>query len=351
MDIVPEGMATSAWDYSLFNSYGGGTFVADYSAAGAYVLAGTGGHNHPRNVGAALFDFEDATWKRVDAIGATSGDSDYTLADLDGAPYYEVSGTTVPSPPHPYQTLCPLPTRLGGGPRGSVVYVTRSAIAVESVSSAGVHQFDLATGVWSRPTEDLAITAPPESSAVFDPGRDRFWFMPYGLHNYREAHFLDASDWSFAAVGQFPDWPSGELENGRVFLHEAGASTLVVRQGAMESLWAFDPDEPDLGWRRLTTAGTVPNNTNVFARSSDGLYYWMSRAGGNTVVRMTPPADAFAGTWTIDAIELVGPTMPERTQTSGTLEHYTALFYVPAIDVMAWIAGGEAQVALFRPPR
>jgi hypothetical protein len=53
------------WAYSLFNSYGTGTFVPDYSPAGAFVIAGSGGHNSPANVDAAIFDFTDARWKLV----------------------------------------------------------------------------------------------------------------------------------------------------------------------------------------------------------------------------------------------------------------------------------------------
>lgn len=350
MDIVPPGMTKSEWDYSLFNSFGGGTFVEDFSAAGAYVLAGTGGHGHPRNVGAAVFDFADASWKRVDPSGGASYGGDYRVAETNGAPFYEVSGTPVPAPPHPYQTLCPLPARLGGGTRGSVLYVTRSAIAGEAASSPAVHQFDLATGAWTRRTESLAVTSQPESSAVFDAARDRYWFMPYGLHNYKTAHFLDAKDWTFKTVGAFPDWPSAALEVGRVFMHKWSGGSLVIRQGTGETLWAFDPDRADLGWIRLLVKGVLPGNGNVFAAADDGRYYWISKNGGNTVVRLTPPAKPTEGTWVVDTIELRGPIMPERTRTYGFLNHYTGLFYVPALRSMAWIAGGENQVSLWRPP-
>ncbi len=351
MDIIPEGMTQGGWDYSLFNSYGGGTFVEDFSQGGAYVLAGTGGHNHPRNPGAAIFDFEDATWKRIDpSNGADFSDSDYRLEALNGSPFYEVEGTTVPSPPHPYQTLCAVPERLGGGPKGSVIYVTRSAIAAESASSTAVHQFDLATGAWTRRTESLAVTSQPESSALFDAQRNVYWFAPYGLHNYRTAHYLDATDWTFKTLGEFPDWPSGLIASGRVFMHTWGAGSAVVRQGDEGSLWAFNPDTADLGWQRLTVVGELPGNGDVFSSGGDGRYYWMSKMGGNDLVRLTPPEDPFEGAWQVDTISLEGPPMPERTRTSGHLNHYTGLFWVPSVKALAWISGGENPVALWRPP-
>ena len=39
-DVKPAPHTNGSWQYALFQSYGGGSFSADYSAAGAYVLAG-----------------------------------------------------------------------------------------------------------------------------------------------------------------------------------------------------------------------------------------------------------------------------------------------------------------------
>ena len=65
-DVRPPSHSAYQWNYSLFSFYGGGTFVEDYSAGGAYVIAGSGGHSVPPNFGGCLFDFADATWKRID---------------------------------------------------------------------------------------------------------------------------------------------------------------------------------------------------------------------------------------------------------------------------------------------
>ncbi|MDP9130729.1 MAG: hypothetical protein M3N35_10110 [Candidatus Binatota bacterium] len=65
-DVRPPSHSAHQWNYSLFAFYGGGTFVEDYSAGGAYVIAGSGGHKVPPNFGGCLFDFADATWKRID---------------------------------------------------------------------------------------------------------------------------------------------------------------------------------------------------------------------------------------------------------------------------------------------
>ena len=65
-DVRPATHNVYEWNYALFFFYGGGTFVEDYSAGGAYVIAGSGGHAVPPNFGGCLFDFADATWKRID---------------------------------------------------------------------------------------------------------------------------------------------------------------------------------------------------------------------------------------------------------------------------------------------
>ncbi|MBA2413894.1 MAG: hypothetical protein H0V63_13890, partial [Burkholderiaceae bacterium] len=59
-NVRPPTHSAFDWDYALFRFYGGGTFVDDYSAAGAYVVAGSGGHAVPPNFGGCLFDFADA---------------------------------------------------------------------------------------------------------------------------------------------------------------------------------------------------------------------------------------------------------------------------------------------------
>ena len=43
-NVRPSTHSAFEWNYALFFFYGGGTFVEDYSAGGAYVIAGSGGH-------------------------------------------------------------------------------------------------------------------------------------------------------------------------------------------------------------------------------------------------------------------------------------------------------------------
>ncbi|HJU38853.1 MAG TPA: hypothetical protein VJ724_04720, partial [Tahibacter sp.] len=78
-----------------------------------------------------------------------------------------------------------------------------------------------------------------------------------------------------------------------------------------------------------------------------GKYYWAPNAGGNTLVRLTPPAgNPLTGTWTLDSVTLAGPALAPSLTTSN---HIGSLAYVPAIDCLAWCVGGASPVYLLRP--
>ncbi len=86
--VRPASHSVSAWDYALFKAYGGGAFIDDASTGGAYVIAGTGGHAAPPNFGGALFDFADATWRRIDNANGMP----WIVRDLDEPPQSCIDG-------------------------------------------------------------------------------------------------------------------------------------------------------------------------------------------------------------------------------------------------------------------
>ena len=135
-NIRPSVISRFNWAYSLFQSFGTGTFVPDYSGAGAYVIAATGGHRVTPIVDAVVFDFSDATWKRVaNANGIAPRDTDYTTAETTGSPYYEIPGAKagqIPAPPHLYGLASYIPASKGGGTRGSYLKMGSPAATVES---------------------------------------------------------------------------------------------------------------------------------------------------------------------------------------------------------------------------
>lgn len=349
LDITPAEWSTGSWNYSVFGSYGGGTFVEDYSAGGAWAAAGTGGHAHPDNPGGVVFDFADATWKLIrpaDPDATYQGPVGYPESDTEGAPYYEiVAAPGYPTPAHPYATLAPLPKAIGGGSqKGSVIYVTRHAIARESRSSGSAHQFDLATGTWSRVTAALSPRGSVEADAVYDAARKRYWYFTNSDHNYTSLLYLDANDWTWKTTASFGGWPPADMHAGRVHLYQG----FIVRL-TMNGLGAVDPDNPSAGWKKLNVAGSLPSSDRNRMALWRGKFYGLPNGGGNTLHRLTPPADPWNGTWVADTVTVGGAAIPAHAAHAMGVSHYTALFRVPALDLLAWVPGAGNAVYLIHP--
>jgi hypothetical protein len=350
LDVTPtaEGWNQLSWSYSLFDSFGGGVYVPTYSAAGAYVLAGTGGHGHPDNNGAAVFDFSTAQWKRLDNANGVlrkSGNFVYQVTDGSGAPWHEVTGSAVPLPAHPYGTLAYMPD----GTKGSVIYVTRSAVASQSVDSGASHRFDLATRMWSRASSELSTRTDVEGDVVWDAARNRWWLIPMNLHNYQNLTYLDRADMKWKSTTTQSAYSSSILAGyARTVLHNG---LLIRNRGVEGGLWCFDPDNPSAGWVKLNVSGMLPRSQDRWARHSNGNWYSYSGDGGNVITRIRAPQDPKTGTWVVDSIMVAGDTLPAKAGVSdpSTLAHYSRFFYVPALDTLAWIPGGNKQVYLVKP--
>ena len=348
MSVAPTaaGWTTAAWDYSNFGSYGGGVLAADYSERGAYVVAGVGGHNHPDNLGALVFDFSTALWSRLDnangvALKSTTPWAFNDGTESNGTPYFEVTGSVVPLPPHPYANAVPLPL----GDLGSYVYVTRAAIGVGAVNSGASHRFDLATRTWSRLTNNISPRLETESCSLYDEARNRVWFVSAAQQNYRNVSYLDLADLTWKTTADSAGFHPSDLAGfKRAMLHDG----FIIKNCGTQGLWLFDPALPANSWIQLTVTGTLPPVTNNrWARFSNGNWYdFTGASASNTITRIVPPANPKTGTWAVDTVTVTGPALPARTQ--GT-EHYTRLFYVPSIDCLAWLAGGTNSVIIFKP--
>ncbi len=351
------------WWYSNVNSYGSGAFVKDYSTAGAYVTGPSGGHNHPAWTGGAIFDFLDATWKRLDPTqGPGARDTDFSAGETNGAPYFELTGTQVPIPPHPYHCNSSLPKAFGGGAKGSVVTITRHAVtpgAVEGVTSS--HRFDLATGVWSRLTtaQFPASQMFTESSVVWDEFAQRYWLIPQAYHNFTNLSYLRLSDLTVqnTASFPFPPFPGGSGGGSYDVAMMDPRRRIIVLAQRNGNLIGFDPNAESLGWRVLTLSGSLPTNTNerwAYVPFRDA-FYKIPGVGGSTLYKLTPPSSSpFTNAWTVSTISL-SQAVSVYGDGPGSPGAYAALQYVPYIECLAWFSHGSAgtgavnQVALIRP--
>lgn len=355
--IRPPGYGSTSWAYSLFNSYGVGSFVPDYSPAGAFVIAATGGHRAPGNVDAAIFDFSDETWKRrANANGITPREADYAVSETNGAPYYELLGSTagqIPSPVHLMQASSYIPAALGGGSKGSFLKMGSSAVAIESRLSGGIHRMDLATGLWTRVTNDLVkFDYSYVSSTVFDPLTKRYYQIHDAFHVENSVQFLDANDWRMKRTPTFPN-PAGWQGSGYQTVFLDPVRRLLIAQRLGFPMRALDLNNFAAGWVTLNMAGTQPaepENRWVYFEP-DGRFYTRGNNTGQTLSRLTPPTgDWKTGVWSYSQVSVGGASMPNFTNTGGQKQHFGMLFYVPALMSMAWIAGEAAPVIIMRPP-
>jgi hypothetical protein len=85
------------WPECLWVEFGtGGGLVEDYSANGAFVIAGTGGHGAPTNVGGLAFDFSTGRFEVLNPQGTGYSwykTADYTPAQTTQTPGYEIIGS------------------------------------------------------------------------------------------------------------------------------------------------------------------------------------------------------------------------------------------------------------------
>ncbi len=357
--ITPPGMTTTQWSYALFNNFGRCVLVEDYSAGGALAHIG-GGHGVSHQTGVAIFDLNDATWKRRAPSDTTQayGGSDFNVADTTGSPHYFISGTTVPAPGHGYQNVCAVPKAMGGGSQGSVAYIVRSAVCNESVTSQWSYSIDLATGVWSLLSTGarVRVTSADQSdgACVLDRANKRWWYLPVDQNVYGNHQYLDATDRTWKVTTSYGSTPSGAAE-GSLFTY----GSLLLRQGQSGGLFAWDIDSPASGWTQLTVSGSLPStfHTPFEFFPPHNSFYWMPTTGGGTLTRLRPPTGAtstaalLSGTWTVSSAS-ISPAVPSRTSDGGgpTSSHYGSMLFAPALQRLVWVPGGNESVYLIYPP-
>jgi hypothetical protein len=357
-DVRPSTHNTEAWDYSLMASYGGGCFVEDYSAYGAYALVNTGGHNHPPNFGACVFDFSDARWKRIDnSNGMPWRIGDLVAGETNGEAEIALPGVTpnsMPAPAHMYMYALPLPTALGGGPKGSVLITCSLSGGVQgNMSSLIPHRFNLATGQWSRVNNTrnpMGVDALSESPAVFDPNSGRFYQLDCGYHR-NSPKYIDPSDWQWKSVS----WSGGPDRGWHTAAWLDPKRNLILSQIEGRNTLAA------INLANISAGPTILNKTGIalpeqYGRGNRWAYYpahdafYTYNGSGQSLYKLTPPAsNPLTGTWTVSTVSIGGATIPQFSS-SNNVRHYSRFFYVPALQCLAWISNAYNRVALIKPP-
>jgi hypothetical protein len=347
------------WPECLWREFGtGGGLVEDYSEHGAFVIANTGGHQAPTNVGGFAFDFSTARFEILTPqnTGYTwYRQTDYFLAETSGSPWFEITGSGgIPTPPHPYDDAVVLPTASGGGTKGSIVYPKRMAITQTSEECYRSHRFDLDSKLWSRFSTDSVGNAARagsidfNGSCVLDDTRNVIW-VTHGANDLRDMQYLDLSDGLYKLTAQSTFFPSSDVAVGYMFMFQG----LIFKQAANGSegrLYCYDADDTTTGWFRITTSGTtLPTegtaNKWAYVPSKD-KFYKLPYGGGTSMFRLTPPSGwqgtpslLKSGTWVCDTVS-ISPSVPASAPPGHTQSRF---FYVPALGCLAWIPGNTGD--------
>ena len=374
-DIKPAPHGNLSWQYTLFQSYGGGSFSADYSPGGAYVLAGMGGHGAPPCFGGAIFDFTTGRWSYLpNANGfneARTEDVDYQ-GETNGAPYLELKAVArgeMPSPSHHYTLQVSPPKSVVGGPKGAIIVTLGAAKTQTGADSPQAHKFDLATGLWSRASTNLVTavsTRSPytNSSAAYDPATRRIYVtLHFALDD--QLVCLDLGDGQWNSVGRYTP-PSVNAVARSIFVDAKRRMLLYLLEN--NQLWGLDLNNVRLGPVRLLTAGAVPNTSRRWdeypmADGGDGCFYTFSGAGpayqdgvvplaaDQSLMKLMPPSSGnpLGGTWTFSTVPIRGGLTAQWSTDATYAHHESRFFYVPAIRCFAWIPNGSGAVELIKP--
>ena len=353
--VRPPTHSAYDWNYALFFFYGGGVFVEAYSAGGAYVIAGSGGHDVPPNFGGCLFDFADATWKRIDnANGMPWFNRDLNApgysGEINSAGEINYPGVSpgIPAPSHLYGNVQPLSAAKGGGSRGSALLLRSSAAGYSSNFGSGfAHRFDLSTGLWTRQSTNQPTANSSFRTTCYDPVTDRYYMLRYELNESGNLDYLDGADWTWKTVRIGNPAPDGD--NKSAFIDEA--RRLLIMQTSTGKLRAIDLNNMGAGPVVLKTEGRLPgdNQSRWHLYPADGC--WYTANGGNSIHKIQPPAgNPLTETWTVSTVQIGGATLASQgAQASQGAVHNTRFFYVRPIGCFAWIAGERNQVAILKP--
>lgn len=376
-DVRPAAHDPGSWQYALFQSYGGGSFSADYSAAGAYVLAGMGGHGASPCFGAAIFDFTTGAWSYLpNGNGfdeARTNDVSRT-AETNGWPYLELTQTTapeMPAPAHNYLLQISPPASVLGGPRGAVLRTVGAAEITEGWDSPQAHAIDLQTGRWTRAASNLVTavydgTPYTDTSAAYDPKTKRVYFLLGEFASAWRLAYLDLVDRQWKRAATFTE-PGGAGWAVSTFVDEARRLLVVVRSSG--TLWAFDLEDLAAGPVPLTVDAAVPAQRvrwepYPISAGGDGAFYAFSGDGPvylegqpppkatlQALYKLTPPASQpLTGTWRLSTVPVSGGlTAFYKVDAGSGAHHYSRFFFVPALRCFAWIPNGSGAVELVKP--
>ena len=335
-----------AWRYAAFGSFGSGLFNKHYSANGAFVVASSGGHGHPKFFGDLVFDFDTMEWTYTACAnpGVADTESPTPYDQMNGDPWYEMNSAlpdNVPAPPHPYKNMQVIPPSKGGSSKGDMIWIGRSAISITGGGeSSQAHSYNLVTHKWKRQSVSGGTYKSVETATVYDEVANRYYHITPNLQYLNNLTYLDGNNWAFKQTATFPKW--GPEINGlstSVWIQTGGGvrALMIVR---VNRLFAVNLDAPASGFIEVAHTGDeiTPSYSNpVLHEDQNVLYQRLTGDPGQRLIRWTPPSgNPITGTWNIDSITFGGDVIPASTAQYIDNNVYRTLMYLPALKMLGW---------------
>ena len=254
-DVRPPTHSVYNWEYACFFYYGGGAFIETYSVGGAWAVAGSGGHNVPPNLGALIFDFTDATWKRRDNANGVpwTTQNDYPDSTYSSG---EFPGTQVPGPSHQYGVQAELRSTHGGGSRGSYLCLAFSAMGLGGRTGAGPHKIDLDTGLWTRAYNNNPRTFVGGQQMCFWEWVSNRYYTPQNfLGGSSVIGWLDGNDWLWKSTNH-PGAPNFGGYTCAGFLDPV--RRIIAIYDSTNRFLGIDMDNLGAGWTTMGVSGSAP---------------------------------------------------------------------------------------------
>lgn len=352
--ITPAGWPTgnSLEIAGPFRNWCGGAYIPEFSPLGGYAVHGSG-HLSAGSVlatGVFVFNLSTRLWEHVcnssrnmrESVDSTNQYSEFD----DGSPY----------PPHTYDGLVPLPTSLGGGPRGSLV---RFFHAGGSGLNA-VHAFNLnsATLGITRVIDNISMSGASFNypMACFDSKRNGYWVLNY--NGAGGLKFVNPVGWGVTA---YASGYSTYGDNALIYIPDP--YDCLVGCGRTSGSGGFAVFVAPLAgggtpsFTQVSPSGTAPPDI----ASSGGKYggHWSTLLqqlvsytsnGGYTVYKLRPPVppapvNGSGWAWTSETLTGVGGATPETAELSNGAGPYSRFIEVPAIKCFIWAdrMGGPVQ--------
>lgn len=351
--IRPGGISAADWT-AVNAAYGWGIWVPTYDLYGGYFVGGgNGGHDDGMNYYGAVWPVNTGEWKlltptnTIDRYVAFGVSQNHTTAETNGTPYYSVSGTTptdsVPAGAHAYRNQVGYDD---SSRYGSVYWIHRGAATRTSVNPRTAHKIALG---------DTGLTYSQVASCPTDRGGADDCIVVIGSTAYRitsdNHNFTSLETFNFltAAYGLTSTYtsPSSSCSgNGAAWKH---LDRYIIKIGATSTLWIFDTQIPATGWVQLTTSGTFPTATSLtqVPAKHGNNEYWVPRAGGTSLTKLTPPENMYGGTWAFGTAT-VSSSIPAHS-TGNDMYNTTFAVTIGGTQMIGHCIGGDYGMHLLIP--